>query len=250
MAYQHHRTQAILLRAVSYSEADRLFLAYTKEFGRVEVLGKSIRKITSKLGASSRLFSLIELEFIQGKSHKIITDTLALDKFNGIRQDLKKLAQAQQMAHALASLAVREEKDEKVWQLLIETFSFLEQYPANDSGSTLLVYFYFLWKLLVFSGYTPELYFCPVCSKRLTPEIFYFIPQEGGLVCGNCSSRLNYEKFEKEFIRVSVVKLMRILIQKPIVVLARLKVGTEDLANLAKVSALALNSFQHSENEI
>ncbi|MDD5146408.1 MAG: DNA repair protein RecO [Candidatus Pacebacteria bacterium] len=247
--YHHYRTQGILLTRENRGEADQLFFIFTKDFGRVEVIARAIRKVTSKLRSNTGIFYLAEIEFIQGKHYKILTDATALEKFTDFRQNMTKLTIAGRMAEATDLLIIRPQKDEKVWELLSAAFSFLNNWKTED-WKLEVIYFYFLWNLLSLLGYSPELYDCPVCRKPMKPEIFYFIPKDGGLVCGHCASRLEVERGEKEFIKVNTVKLIRIFLKKPIDILYRLKLDKLDLENFRKVSELYGRSFQEKENKV
>ena len=70
-------------------ESDRFFTVYTKEFGKLDILGKSIRKISSKLRAGMGLFSLSEIEFIQGKALKTLTDAILNEEFRNLNKNLE-----------------------------------------------------------------------------------------------------------------------------------------------------------------
>jgi DNA repair protein RecO len=244
MAYSHYRTQGIFLAQENRGEADQLFFVFTLDFGMVEILGRAVRKLTSKLRSGANLFSLAEIEFIQGKHYKILTDALPLEKFGNIQQDTAKVAIAKSLSAAMRFLLIRPEKDAKIWRLLKDSFGYLNNQPGG------LIPYYFLWNLLGLLGYLPELYHCPLCQEKVRPEIFYLIPKEGGLVCGHCASGLELERNERVFIKVNTVKLIRMFLQKPLGVLARLKVDKLDLENLVTVSAFTLSSFQEFKSTI
>jgi len=87
----HYRTQGFFIKKADRGEDSRLFTVYTKDFGKLKILGRAIRRIRSKLKSGAENFCLSEIEFIQGKSHKTLTDAVLLDNFSVIRKDLKKL---------------------------------------------------------------------------------------------------------------------------------------------------------------
>ena len=74
----HYRTQGFILKKTDRGEADQILTIYTKDFGKLEILGKAIRKIKSKLRSGADLFYFSEIEFIQGKAYKTLTDILKL----------------------------------------------------------------------------------------------------------------------------------------------------------------------------
>jgi len=79
--FTHYRTRGIILKEANRGEADRLFILYTKDFGKIEILGKGIRRINSKLRPGISFPSLSEIEFIQGKRYKTLTDASLLADF-------------------------------------------------------------------------------------------------------------------------------------------------------------------------
>ena len=113
----HYRTQGFILKQDNLKEADQLFIIYTKDFGKLKILGRAIRKIKAKLRGNSQLFSLLELEFIQSKSYKTLTDAIVIDKFSEIHKDLEKLKITYQIGEVLDNLIKGEEADEKIWKL-------------------------------------------------------------------------------------------------------------------------------------
>ena len=147
----------MIVKKEDRGEADQLFTVYTKEFGRLEILGKAIRKINSKLRSGADIFYLSDIEFIQGKGYKTLIDAFLIEKFESLEKDLKKLKIAYQISDALDDLIKGQEPDEKIWQLLMETFKKLNS-PNLKSEILNLVYPSFLWNLLSALGYKSDLY--------------------------------------------------------------------------------------------
>ncbi len=166
----HYRTRGFIIKKEDRGEADQLFTIYTKDFGKLEILGKAIRKISSKLRQGIEIFCLSEVEFIQGKAYKTLTDVVLIEKFKNIGQDLKKLKIAYKISEVSDKLIKGQEPDEKIWQLLIKTFERLNKLetprPSADDrdGSERashwnleILLYYFLWNFLSILGYHPEL---------------------------------------------------------------------------------------------
>ena len=58
---------SIVLNRHDFRENDQMVSLYTKERGKVAVLAKGIKKITSKNSASLMPFSLLEADILPGK---------------------------------------------------------------------------------------------------------------------------------------------------------------------------------------
>ena len=56
--FTHYRTQGLIIKKINYREADRIFIIYTQDFGKLKVLARAERKIKSKLRAGLKLFYL------------------------------------------------------------------------------------------------------------------------------------------------------------------------------------------------
>lgn len=241
MAFIHYRTPAFFLTKEEKGEADQVFNVLTENFGKVEILGKGIRKIVSKLRSAAELFCLSEIEFIQGKNYKTLTDAILIEKFKNIKNDFQKLTLVYKITEIVNFLIGREEKDERVWNLLKTTFQKLNN-SFLSSEQFFLLYFFFFWNLVSFLGYKPELYSCLVCQKKLLPEILWFLPQQGGIVCWRCLKNLpDLKELKIEEIKVETVKILRILCDENGGFLNRLRVEKNDLQNLETISSFYYN---------
>ena len=229
----HYRTQGFVLKKNDLGEADQIFTIFTKDFGKLKILGKAIRKIKSKLRAGVGPFYLSEIEFIQGKNHKTLTDATVITKFENIKQDLEKLEIASQIAEVTDDLIKGEEKDEEIFNLLKESFNKLNNFQLLTFNFQ-LIYFFFLWNLLSILGYQIDLYNCANCQKKLTPEKLYFNPEEG-IICEECSSGIK----DKDDISPDVIKILRLFAKKDWQTLARLKIKGSHQKELESISESA-----------
>ena len=59
--------QAITLSRRNFREFDQIVSLYTEDLGKVELLARGIKKITSKQAAHVEPFSLVTLEIARGK---------------------------------------------------------------------------------------------------------------------------------------------------------------------------------------
>jgi len=230
--FTHYRTQGFILKKKDVGEADRLFTFFTKDFGKLELLARAERKITSKLRSGLELFYLSEVEFIQGKAYKTLTDAILIEGFANLRKSLKSVAIASKIADISDSLLKGQETDEKLWQLFKETLGKLNDLKIKAETRN-LVYHYFLWNFLSLLGYQLDFYHCTSCQKKLVPEKIYFSFRKGGLVCSSCSQT---EKLGNP-ISLNAIKLIRILLKKDLPALSRLKVEKQDLDSLKEISS-------------
>lgn len=234
--FTHYRTRGFIINKTDRGESDRIFTIFTEDFGKLELLAKGERKIKSKLRAGLELFYLSEIEFIQGKAYKTLTDAILIESFAGIRKDLDKLKIARQITEVLDALVKGEESDQQIWQLLSGSLETLDNWKI-DNWKLKIIYHYFLWNFLSILGYQLDLYNCVACQKKISPEKIYFNPTEGGLICGQCS--VKFGKMKE--ITVPAVKTLRILLGKDLATLKRLKLEQENLKVLGQASKYYLS---------
>ena len=74
MALQY-KTKGFIYKKRNRGETDRIFTIFTYDFGKIDVWGRAIRKIDSKLKSGIDIFYLSYIEFVQGKK-KTLLNTL------------------------------------------------------------------------------------------------------------------------------------------------------------------------------
>ncbi len=190
--FTRYRTKGIFIKKIKKFEADEYLIAYTEDFGKIGLTGKSIRKIKSKLSSGSRLFCFSNIEFVRGRHYNILTDVELISSFPEIRNDLSKLSVAFRMTSLIGSFLTEEEKDDILWQFIERSFFLLEDYsfgsnPSLKKKRIRRFYYYFAFKFLEILGYKPEVGECVVDKKRKTTA---FSPREGGLVCRLCAQKI------------------------------------------------------------
>ncbi|PIR01607.1 MAG: DNA repair protein RecO [Candidatus Nealsonbacteria bacterium CG_4_9_14_0_2_um_filter_37_38] len=229
--FVHYQTKGFVLKKIDRGEADQIFTVFTKDFGKLNFLAKAVRKIKSKLRGGLKLFSLSQLKFIQGKTHKTLTDTETCQSFDGVSKSLIKLKVAHKIAEVLDNLIKEKEEDRKIWSLLNETFKELNNcLPVTNY--CLLIYYYFFWNLINLIGYRPSVYNCAICQAKLIPEPLYFNSAEGGVICRGC-----FRKTKSGMsIDSDLVKILRIIFKRNFKELVRLKVKPTHYQSLKKVS--------------
>lgn len=215
----HHRTQGFVFKKEDKSDADRVFSVFSLDFGRLEITAKGIRKIESKLRGGIEIFSLSEIEFVEGKHQKTLTDAVFIEKFKNISENQDKFKTALKIGDVLDNFILGQEEDEPVFNLLLSTFNKLNE-PEASPQKIQLVYYYFVWNFLSILGYKPEIQKCVNCHLQLNPEELFFSFAERGILCKNCFSL--DKKADK--IDPNVVKVIRLIFNSDWQTISKLKV--------------------------
>jgi DNA repair protein RecO (recombination protein O) len=224
-------TKGFVFKKEDIGEADRFFSIFTEDFGRINVLARAIKKGSSKLKSKIDIFSLVDIEFVQGRSKKTLTDAIASNKFGEIINSPKRFEVASRIAMAIDEIIKEQERDPQLLSFIEKTFDILNSKNLKASQCDYL-YYYFLWNFFSILGFKPELVRCSHCSCGLDPQKISFSCKEGGVVCLKCHG-LN-EKFKK--VGTDVIKVLRVIINSNWDIASKIKIDKTCQKELKEIS--------------
>jgi DNA repair protein RecO (recombination protein O) len=175
---------ALLLRALDYSEADRIVTLLTAPFGKASFIARGARRSKKRFGAALQPFQLLRVELSHGRGE---LGTLAAAQI--VRPFPRLLSELGRMGAGFAALElVREllperEADPAPLALTLELLDRLDQ--ADAPSARLLVCFEA--RLLGLCGFAPQLLECGLCGRKPgASQASEFDPHGGHLVCRQC----------------------------------------------------------------
>lgn len=210
---RQYRTEAIVLKRSDFGEADRVLTLYTPERGKVRVVAKGIRRITSRKAGHLEMFVRSRILLHGGRDLDIVAQAESVETYRPLREDLRRTACAYFVAELLDGFTGEEEGQAAVYELLVETLRRLS--TARDLW---LATHYFEMRLLGLLGYRPELFFCVRCRAPLKPEGNALDPAAGGLVCPRCGG----DEPHLETVSPQAFEVLRFLQTRPYEVCATL----------------------------
>lgn len=87
-----HNTQSIVLARTNFGEADRIVTFITRDYGKVRVIAKGVRKERSKLAGGIELFSVSDISFVEGRGElATLTGARLLTYYDTFMNDLAKV---------------------------------------------------------------------------------------------------------------------------------------------------------------
>ena len=226
-----YKARAFVFKKNDRNESDRIFSVFTNEFGRLDIFAKAIRKEASKLRSGIDIFSISDIEFIQGKNRKTLTDAIIIEKFNNIYDNLDRLKVANKMSEVLDNFINGEERDEEMFSLLSDSIQMLNNYSSAIKSCS-IIFYYFLWNALSLLGYRPEIQKCIICQQQLKQSNIYFSDKLGGIICDKC---LWHDKNAHK-INSDIVKILRLIFKKDLQILYKLKVELSSRKLFKKIS--------------
>ena len=185
--------ESIILSRRDFREVDQIVSLYTKDRGKLDLLARGVKKITSKNAAHLEPFSFVLVETVPGKEIDHLIKVVPIDLFVGIRKDLQKSLAAGFLVSFLNRVIEVQEPDIKIWQATLSWLKFVNS--LNNPVNIITLLDALIVKLFDSLGFTPVLGQCVVCGKNYNDIAkeqisttkkagFYF--SGGGLICHSC----------------------------------------------------------------
>ena len=178
-----YRTQAVVLKYVPLWESDRLLTLYTTDSGKLRVVAKGVRRTKSKFAGHLEPLTHVMLTVAEGASLDTITDAQSIQTFRTLKSDLRSISVGIYLAELLDGFSSDNLSNPELFVLLVNTLKYLD-----ETQYSVLLTRYFEAKLLVASGFGPELYVCVECGDLLKPIDHYYSLSGGGILCPLCKS--------------------------------------------------------------
>jgi DNA repair protein RecO (recombination protein O) len=184
MAGKTYKTEAIVLRSMRFSEADRILHLYTEHRGRIGAIAKGVRKTKSRFGARLEPLSHVELMLHEGAGElQTITGVELLHSHHVTREDTYRLNVGMIGAEAMLRLFGEPEANERAFGALARFLDLLDETPRAESRPAVdPLVLSFQLKLLWLAGYLPHLTSCVECGSN--GALVGFSARSGGAVCG------------------------------------------------------------------
>jgi len=195
-----YRTEAIVLKAYDYGEADRILTLYTPDQGKLRAIVKGVRRIKSRKAGHLDLFTRVTLLLAHGRHLDVVTQAETIESFRGMRNDLWRSSHAHYVAELVDSFGAEQLANSALYGLTVTTMRRLASSAQLD-----LVVRSFEIQLLTMTGYRPQLHRCLKCDSTIEPQVNHFSSSMGGILCPDCASA----DVAAPAISVNALKVMR-----------------------------------------
>jgi len=211
MVHSHTlKSEALVLGSRRLGEADRVLALYTRERGRLSAVAKGIRRTRSRMGGRLEPFSLVHLVLYAGRgSLYTVTGVDTIRTFQPVRDSLFRMEEGARLLEAVRRLFPEEEQNPAAFNLLVRGVAGLA--AAGDRASAALVVLAIRLKLLLASGYLPELDSCVSCGSG--ERLCGFRPSQGGVLCTQCFSAGAHDCF---LVSPEGLMALRALLERPL----------------------------------
>lgn len=159
-----YKVTGINLKGMPLGESDRLLTILTPELGLIRAVVPGARKQNSSLSGRSSLFVINDLFIVKGRSLDKITQAHTLESYPGLSQNLEKLTVSQYLAELVLLVALTNQPQVELYELLTEHLKRIEQ------GSQLMIAHLAqaLFHILALTGIAPQVQTCCISKQSLS----------------------------------------------------------------------------------
>jgi len=199
MKHHQHKVEAIILHADDIFDADRLYLLFSREEGKVRARARGVRRPKSRLAGNLLPYVPTSLELVSGENGwQLIVQAHASAAGGFPQASLPFLQHAELVAEAIDKLLPDLEPHPDIFNGLSYTLQRLRYQCEQETPSSpqlLLIVTEYLFKLLIVMGYHPELTQCVITGEKLAPQGLAWSSQVGGAVSEEGMHRMSVPSF-------------------------------------------------------
>ncbi len=132
-----YKSEGVVLKRTNFGEADKIVTVYSKNYGKITLLAKGMRRMNSRKRGNLEVFNKVSFFAAKGKGMDIVTETELVESYSCWRKDLQKVAVAYQLCEMVDKLTVDGSEQEEVYIILSEYLEKLDLLEKNVNSNFL-----------------------------------------------------------------------------------------------------------------
>ncbi len=123
-------TEGLILKRTDFGEADRVVTVLTDRLGKISVVARGVRRITSRRGGNIEVLNRVKLHLFRRKSYTL-TEAQSIQTFSVIKQNLNLTTAAFHIIELVDRLTVEGQVHRDLYSLVISALQLLEKNPRQ-----------------------------------------------------------------------------------------------------------------------
>ena len=178
------RTEAVVLRAIDFSETSAIVTFFSPDRGRLTCMAKGVKRSRSQLAGLLDTMNRLEVVYSWKDSRNVqqMTDGALLDRYSGIKDNLEKSVYAAFLVELVSRMVHDNQPSVELFDIYVDGMADLEDWNGNVCVFT-------AWqavRLLSVAGYGPMTRSCCVCGTDVQDDAGFSF--SGGVTCPKCPS--------------------------------------------------------------
>ncbi len=129
------RFKGIIIGKEDWGDVDRVIVFYTRELGKFETVARGVRYEKSKLKGHLELLTHGSFGAAIGRARPVLTDAIAEETYPVLRASPGRAYAAAAVAALYDAYLFPGMPDERLWELLLEELTWLNEAPLDDASA-------------------------------------------------------------------------------------------------------------------
>lgn len=125
------KTEGIILKRRDFGEADRTLTVFTLHRGKISVIAKGVRRITSRRAGNVELLNRVIIYLYQGKGMPMLTEAESIETFAKIKEDLTLSTYAYHLIELIDKLTAENQENRILYEDLVLVLKKIERNPRQ-----------------------------------------------------------------------------------------------------------------------
>ncbi len=149
-----YKADAIILKRRNTGETDRILTVYSKEYGKLRIIAKGVRKVTSRRGPHLEIFSRVILFVHRGKTLDSVSEVASTQTHENLRKDMQRVSLAYFFCELVDTLTPEKQEHADIFDALSSALGKLND--ASNGQDIYLQSRQFTLELLWLLGFLPR----------------------------------------------------------------------------------------------
>lgn len=178
MTEKYRSADVIILRGAAYGEGNRIFTCFGREEGKFSAVARGVLKPKSKLKGHLQLGNRCTLTLSAGRGMDTVTSAMATETYCANREKAELYFYTSYFLELCNDFMPEHLADPAVFDLLDGVLKSLSE------GNPKLLARFFELRMLILTGYAPDLTVCAACGEKLQKGALN--PRFSGIICPKC----------------------------------------------------------------
>lgn len=115
------KAEGIVIKRKNIGEADKILTIFTKDFGKMQLKAKGVRRITSRRSPHIELLNHAAIALYKGERLPILTEAQVIHDFSSLKKNLTRVWASYHICELVDGLCPENEKHADIFHLLKDT---------------------------------------------------------------------------------------------------------------------------------
>ena len=125
------KTEGIILKRKNFGEADRILTVFTLSRGKISIVAKGVRRVTSRRAGNVELLNRVSLFLYQAKGMPLLTEAESIETYSKIKSNLALSTYAYHIIELIDKLTAENQENRILYEHLVRVLQRFEKRPRQ-----------------------------------------------------------------------------------------------------------------------